>query len=332
MATEGSPLGVAVIGCGRISFSHIHAIASQPRLGRLVAVVDSDAARARAAAAPYGARALTSLSQALSIDEVEAVDICLPNDMHADAAIEALEAGRHVLMEKPMAENAASALRMAEAAERSGRVLAIGQCRRHFRAMHVFMDRLGDLGEAFSVQVDLAVKWAEPQAPWWCEREKAAGLVIALNGPHALDFVQMVMGELPDRVHAESVRRQDVWSGEDEAMILLAYPRGRLASVRLSFNQQPPVDRKSVLCERGAARFVNDRALWIDERPVVEAAQDEARHYLDGAIEFSRQFAEFVKAARGQPSRSVRHGEGVQLMRVLDAVLEAAASGRVVTP
>ncbi len=305
---------------------------SQPELGRLVAVVDANPERARQAAERHACEALGSLEEALARDNVEAVDICLPNEQHEQAAVSALEAGRHVLMEKPMAENAAGAAKMAEAAERSGRVLAIGQCRRHFRAMHTFMDRAEDLGEAFSVQVDLGVKWDEAQAPWWRSRESAAGLVIALNGPHALDFVQMVMRDPPERIHAEAVRRQDFWSGEDEAMMLLHYPRGRLANVRLSFNQRPEVDRKVVLCEHGSVTFENDRSMWIDGRQVVQPDPEEDRHYLDGAVEFARQFEEFVKAVRGEPNRSVLHREGLQLMRVLDAVLDAASTGKVMVP
>ena len=72
--TKGKALGVAVVGCGRISYSHIQAIVSQPDLGRLVAVVDADSARAEAAAKVHGVPALATLDDALALDDVVSFD------------------------------------------------------------------------------------------------------------------------------------------------------------------------------------------------------------------------------------------------------------------
>jgi len=323
---------MAVIGCGRISFSHVNAIVSQPSVARLVAAVDADAGRAREVADRHGAKAMASLDEALADREVDAVAICLPNEFHADAAIAAMRAGRHVLLEKPMAENAAQAIRMASVADETGLVLAIGQCRRQFGAIRTLMDRLPEFGPAISVQVDLGVKWNDAQAPWWRDREKAGGLVISLNGPHTLDFVQMVMGDDPIRVQAESVRRQSFWSGEDEAMILLAYPGERLASVRLSFNQAPVTNEKKILFENASVRIVRDRELWVNDLLEVAADPAEDKDYLDGAIEFCRQLEEFANAVAGRPHRTVLHREGVRLTHLMDAALEAALTGRSVSP
>lgn len=323
-----SPLGMAVIGCGRISYSHVNAIVTQPQIARLVAAVDADKQRAEAYAKPQGALALTDLQEALDNPEVEAVAICLPNEMHAETTIAALRAGRHVLLEKPMAENAKQAARMAAVAEETGKILAIAQCRRQFGAIRALMDRRAEFGEIVSLQVDLGVKWHEAQAPWWRDREKAGGLVISLNGPHALDFVQMVMGAEPLRVHAESVRRQSFWSGEDEAMILLLYPGNRLASVRLSFNQDPVVNEKRLLFEKASVNILRDRELWVNGKLEVPADPAEDKDYLEGAIEFCRQLEEFAKAIAGRAHRSVLHQEGLHLTRLMDAVLEAAVTGK----
>ncbi len=323
------PIGTAVIGCGRISRSHLAAVATQPELARLVAVVDTEPKLAQRAAAAYGAaHALVEIDSALARDDVQAVVVCLPSDLHAPVAIKAAAAGKHVLVEKPMANSAAEAAEMARQAEESGVVLAIGQCRRYFRAMEYLMNRRGDFGELISVQLSLGVKWHDAQAPWWREPDKAGGLVIGLNGPHALDFVQMVMGaEDPVRVHAEAVRRQGFWEGEDEAMILLAYPSRRLASVHLSFNQDPVEDRKVLVFERGTAVLEADRSLSFNGALLVARGEDETRHYLDEAVEFRRQFHEFVKAIRGEPHRAVLAPEGVRLMGLLDAVRRAYRDG-----
>jgi predicted dehydrogenase len=322
------PLGIAVIGCGRISRSHLAAVVAESDLARLVATVDSNPSLAAEAAERYGARhALRSVDDALARDDVDAVVLCLPNHLHATVAIAAAQAGKHVLVEKPMADTEAEALKMADAAARHGVQFAVAQCRRHFRAIRYLIDHRSEFGALISAQVSLGVYWPDAQASWWREPDKAGGLVIALNGPHVLDFVQLVMDDDPLRVHAEAVRRKPYWAGEDEAMMLLAYPGDRLASVHLSFNQNPVEDRKVLVFEQGTAVIENDRRLSFNGKTLVEPGIDEDRHYLDEAVEFRRQFREFVLAVQGQPNRSVTADEGVRLIRTLDAVHQAFRTG-----
>lgn len=323
--------GVAVVGCGRISPSHLAAVSSQPEIATLIAAVDSDIRLAKAAAARYGARAaLDSVEEALARSDIDAIVVCLPNHLHAPVAIQAARAGKHVLVEKPMADTAEDARLMAETARRHRVILAVAQCRRHFRAIRYLAEHQTQFGELISVQVSLGVYWPDAQAAWWREADKASGLVVALNGPHVLDFVQMVMRDDPVRVHAEAVRHNNFWAGEDEAMMLLAYPGKRLASVHLSFNQRPVENRKVLVFERGTAVIENDTQLTFNGDLLVAQGDDEKRHYLDEAIEFQRQFREFALAMAGQPNQSVSADEGIRLMRTLDAVHQAFRSGQTV--
>ena len=195
MVKMSRPVGIAVAGCGRVSDAHIGAICSQPELGRIVAVIDMDPEIARATASRWGApHACTSLAEALAIGEVEAVDICLPNHLHGPASIECLGAGRHVLVEKPMADNGETAARMAAAAVAAGKVLAVGQSRRHSSAIRYVQDNARKWGELRSIQASLCVYFPGPQAPWWRVRTSEQGLVLSLLGSHTLDFVQMMLG------------------------------------------------------------------------------------------------------------------------------------------
>ena len=117
------PLGIAILGCGRISAHHARAIGRLPQHGRVVVVADQDAARAAALAAAHGVAATArDLDEVLARRAVDAVLVCTPNALHADQSIRILESGRDVLVEKPFAENAADAERMAECTARTGRV------------------------------------------------------------------------------------------------------------------------------------------------------------------------------------------------------------------
>lgn len=324
-----APVGIALIGCGRIAHSHAAAIRALPDAGKLVAVVDPDATRAEEFAARHGvSRSHTDLAAALQDAAVTAVVLCTPNALHAEQAIAALDAGRHVLVEKPMAENTADAERMAAAARRAQRVLAIGQSLRHTPPIRYLQDTLGQYGGLRAIEVSMCVRWDGPQAPWWQTRTREQGLILSLFAPHALDFVQLVFaGEQPLNVHAEVARFQHAWEGEDEAMILLRYPRGRLAQVHLSYNQRFVVDRRTVHFEDAMLRIEDGDYLWVNDQRVLEpdtpAANTKRMGGRDFGHYFRTQFSEFVHAVRGEPHRSVLHDEGVHLTRLVERVLQS---------
>jgi predicted dehydrogenase len=330
-AAQPAPLGIAIVGCGRIAGSHAAAIAALPALGRLVAVADPDLDRARQLAAKHGdAAPCRDLAQVLARPDVDAVLICTPNALHAAQSVEAMESGRHVLVEKPMAEDADSAGRMAAVAERTGRVLVVGQTLRHTTPIRYFQDHRRDYGRLRAVEVSMCVRWDGPQAPWWRTRTRREGLILSLFAPHALDFVQLAFaGEQPVNVHAEAGRFQDDWLAEDEAMMLLRYPGGRLASVHISYNQRFVVDRRTLHFEDAMVRIEHGDFLWVDDRLLVQPPPGDggdARHRMgrDLGLYFRTQFEEFVRAVRGEPHRSVLHAEGLHLTRLVDRVIESA--------
>jgi len=115
---------VGIIGVGMIGTAHLQAYQSLPV--EVVAIADVDAAKVRQIAAEYGVRhALTEFRDLLAMDEIEAVDVCLHNNLHAPVAIAALEAGKHVYCEKPIAGSYLDGKRMVEAARRTGRMLSV---------------------------------------------------------------------------------------------------------------------------------------------------------------------------------------------------------------
>lgn len=324
------PVGVAVLGCGRVSDAHLEAIRAVPEFGRLEAVIDLDFNRAADAAARHGApRALSSLEEALTIEDIEAVVVCLPNHLHCEFAISALQAGRHVLVEKPMADSAPEAVRMAEAAEANLVVLAVGQSRRHTTAVRYVVDNLSEFGRLRALHESFCIKWDGPQTPWWSERTREQGLVLSLIAPHSLDFVQLVMGaDDPVRIHAESVRHRSEWQADDEAMVLLRYPEERLVSVHLSYNQRPHFDRKVLLFDDCVVQIDDDFEVRVDGKLVVEPADGELADMARPALQFVWQFEEFAKAVRGKPNRSVMHADGVRLMKTVDLAKQAAMTGQ----
>src|SRR5699024_2244172 len=119
-------LKVAVIGCGSIA-KHRHLLEyAQHHEANIIAVCDIVEERAEAVAEQYGAKAYTDYAVLLKEEKPDVVSVCLPNYLHAPVSIAALEAGAHVLCEKPMATSLEEADQMIEAAEKNNKKLMIG--------------------------------------------------------------------------------------------------------------------------------------------------------------------------------------------------------------
>ena len=120
-------LKLALVGCGAISQVHLNGIRQGAPEIEITAAVDTDSARAQSMASQADARAYTSLEQALVEGDFDAVDLMLPHRMHEDATIQSLAAGKHALLEKPMAPSVDACERMLAAWKRTDRVFMVAE-------------------------------------------------------------------------------------------------------------------------------------------------------------------------------------------------------------
>jgi predicted dehydrogenase len=145
-------VGVAIVGLGRIARTHISGIQLNPDTTRLVAVVDIDETLAKSTAAAYDTKFYTSVEAALTDPEIEAIVICLPHHLHKPVSLQVMEAGRHVLTEKPMSTNLEDAKTMVEKAEQKEVVLMTGQCFRFISAsLEAKLRMKKEIGEPFNM-------------------------------------------------------------------------------------------------------------------------------------------------------------------------------------
>ena len=191
-------LKVAIIGCGGIANGK-----HMPSLSRLdnvemVAFSDIEIEKAEKAAAEYGsedAKVYEDYKELLQDKEIDVVHVCTPNISHAEISIAAMEAGKHVMCEKPMAINSEEAKSMVEAAERTGKKLTIGYNNR-FRPdsqyLHNVCDR-GDLGEVYYAKAHAIRRRAVPTWGVFLDEEKQGGGPLIDIGTHALDLTLWMM-------------------------------------------------------------------------------------------------------------------------------------------
>ncbi|WP_369130852.1 Gfo/Idh/MocA family protein [Modestobacter roseus] len=210
-------LGVGLIGHAFMGAAHSHAWRTAPRFfdlplaPELTVLVGRDATRVAEAAGTLGwSSTETDWRRLLERDDVDLVDICTPGDTHAEMAIAALEAGKHVLCEKPLANTVAEAEAMAAAAERaaaSGVRAMVGFTYRRVPAIAFARQLVADgrLGEIRHVRAQYLQDWiADPAAPmsWRLQKEKAGSGALGDIGAHVVDLTQFITGQLLTGVSA----------------------------------------------------------------------------------------------------------------------------------
>jgi predicted dehydrogenase len=251
-------LRVAIVGTGFIG--RVHARSARLAGGRVVGVLASSGSRSRAAADDLDVeRAFASFDE-IAGDAVDVVHICTPNHLHAEMAIAALESGKHVVCEKPIAVTSAQGERLADAVANAPGILAVPfvyryhPVVRHARALA----RSGGLGEIRLIHGSYLQDWlASPDDTNWRVDARLGGASRAFAdiGSHWCDLVEFVTGhrftalvastatfvrERPQAEHRESFGRADVAGApvpvttEDAASVILRTDRGALATVAVS--------------------------------------------------------------------------------------------------
>lgn len=191
-----SKLKIGVIGTGNISNLHM---AGYTALGNVevIAACDIDEKRVKDFAKTYGIpNTFTDYNEMLKMKEIDAVSVTTWNNIHAPASIAALNAGKHVLCEKPLALNADQALEMVEASKKSGKILMVGFCRRFGNnaiALKEMIDN-GDLGNLYYAKTGCVRRWGNPGG-WFSDKKRSGGGPVIDLGVHMIDLVRYLSGK-----------------------------------------------------------------------------------------------------------------------------------------
>lgn len=189
-----------VVGCGSIGPTHGAAIAQIPHEAQLIAVADMIAERARNMAQKFGVKKIYGeFAEVLADKEIDVVCICTPSGMHADMAIRAMEAGKHVVVEKPMEITLEACDRMIAAEERTGKKLTVISQHRFDAATILVKEAIesGKLGKI--IIADAYVKWWRTQeyydsGDWRGTWALDGGGSLMNQGVHTVDVLQYLVG------------------------------------------------------------------------------------------------------------------------------------------
>jgi UDP-N-acetyl-2-amino-2-deoxyglucuronate dehydrogenase len=222
---------VAVIGCGDVSTVHLGAIAVSPDID-LAAVCDTDPGRLAAAVASLGVPGFADHRRLIEEIRPDVVHICTPHHQHVSVAIDCLERGVNVIMEKPLAHTSAEGQRLVGVAEHSAAKVAVCFQNRYnatTTAMHELLTS-GELGTVFGASA--TVMWRRTAAyyaakPWRGRRETSGGGLLMNQAVHTVDLIQWLLGDVTDvRGHASTRLLGDAIEVEDTAEMLLTHANG----------------------------------------------------------------------------------------------------------
>jgi myo-inositol 2-dehydrogenase/D-chiro-inositol 1-dehydrogenase len=320
-------LRIGFAGAGFIAGIHAGVLGAQPGTD-IAAVYDVDPTRAESMASDHGARAVPSFEALL--EEADVLYICAPNAFHANMAIAALEAGRHVFSEKPIATSVADARRVRQAAELSRSVYQVGFNKR-FAPAYLELKRRIDAGVLTPRWASLKMNRGELQQPAWVGDESLTGGFLYETPIHILDLGCWLFGPAREVV----CRAAASCSGQlDDFAMLLTFESGVTATLCSSAHATwlYPFERVEVYGDHTTAVTeemdrvtfqlgleTESETLDVHELPVPErwgyAAEDTA----------------FLAAVRGDREPAVSAAVGDDAAFLVDACYRAAASGAPVT-
>jgi predicted dehydrogenase len=340
---------VGLVGSGFITSIHYEALRRVPG-AQVVAVASPSPAHAEKFAVDRGiARHFTDIRSLLELSELDLVVLGLPNDLHCEAACLAAAAGKHVVVEKPMAMNLAECDRMIAECQRAGVFLGYAEelcfAPKYFRLKQL-------IGEGAFGKVHL-VKQSEkhdgPHAAWFFDTRRSGGGVTFDMGCHAIEFFRWLLGDgTPSgKARIETVYAQmgtfvhgDKTSGDDESLLLLTFEGGAIGLAEESWTKPGGMDdRAEVFGSEGQAYadLLHGNSLRAFSRGGYGYAVEKAGSTAGWSFPiyeeiwnygFPQEMEHFVSCVRTGEQPSENGHDGRAVVEAVCALYESAARGR----
>ncbi len=327
----------AVIGCGVIAPVHLEAGRRHPDAVEYLGAFDSDIARAITVAEQFDLPSIyPSWSAALADPRVEAVDLCVPHHLHHPLALEALAAGKHVLVEKPLAPTTALCAEMVAGAARAGRVLMPV----HNRVFEPTLIRLKEIVESGALGDVYLIKTSGIEAPAtvgvrpWLNQHQFGGGVTLAQTVHFAYLCRFYMGDVRSVACLHGRHLLPDMEDEDTAIIMLEFASGSIGEMTSTFAQEVGgfEHRVTIYGRRGLATAthallrVTSEELYGDQQP-----HDELRTgHRTSDVAFGGVLQDFARAVEGGATPAVGAMDGLRAVEIIEAATRSARGRRLV--
>ena len=300
----------------------------------------------------YGvSRRFTDMNDLLALPEIDAVSVCTWNAAHAPCTIAALNAGKHVLCEKPMSISKAYAEEMKAAAERNGKLLMIGFVRRFGNDCAILQDFINNdyFGELYYAKATYLRRKGNPGG-WFGNKELSGGGPLIDLGVHVIDLVRYLMGKpkaisvygatfqklgdrrnIKEKVDYASTGKSDndICNVEDLATGMIRFDNGAVLHIEASFslNIKAPEGKIELFGTKAGAKLDPELELYAEENGYMTNVTLTAPTALSFDNLFKNEIDHFVSCVKGEAECLAPAEDGVELMAILDALYESARTG-----
>lgn len=335
-------LKVGVIGCGSIARRrHLLEYEANSNV-EIIAVCDVVPERAEEMATQYNAKAFVDYKDLLATEGLDAVSVCLPNYLHAPVSIDALNAGYHVLCEKPMAISKEEAEKMIEAAEKNDKKLMIGHNQR-FVSSHQKAKELidsGAIGKIYSFRTTFGhpgpEAWSiDGRESWFFDKEQAFIGALGDLGVHKSDLIRYLLGEITEvGAFVETNAKEDT-EIDDNAVCIVKTENGVIGTITASWAYVAGGDNSTVIYgENAILRLENDPVYSL----IVQYKNGETVNYELDKIQTNEEDGQtnthvidhFVDAIIHDKEPLINGEEGMKSLAVILAAIESNKTKKLV--
>lgn len=335
--SDKAPIRLGIIGAGAISQIVHLPILAERRDVDLVAMADQDIHKAETLSRRFSVPLVMDTESLIAHDELDAIVVCTPNGLHEEMSIAALEAGRHVLVERPLATTSAGAARVIDAGERSGKVLKVGLPHR-FRPEVIALRNFvmgEELGDLYAVRGSwLTRSVPATRSSWRSNRSLAGGGALIDLGLPALDLCMWVIGfPTPERVSCVVATEGEV---EYAATLMMEMTGGLAMTLEVSNRLFAGEDRYyvRVMGSEGSGylpplevyKQLGGRPIEVTPRQPTPRGGENP--YTNA---YRRLIDDFIRSVSGTADAPLPR-EHVQLIEVIEAAYRSAETGEEVVP
>ncbi|HEX5417931.1 MAG TPA: Gfo/Idh/MocA family oxidoreductase [Chloroflexota bacterium] len=326
---------VAIVGCGAVADWHAQrGYANLRELVRLAVVCDTRSDRAEALAQATGARAVTDLDAVLADPAIHGVDLCVPHHLHAPLALRALAAGKHVLVEKPIATSVEDAEKMVALAEERGLALSVSEQYPFSPPFVKARDLIkeGAIGKLVTIRTHrvgyLDGIWMRDG--WRQNADIAGGGMLLDQGCHYTSIARLLAGDIAS-VAAFTANTRSDWVGDDTATLILRFASGIIGEALYCWGTR--TSHVGAECyvygERGHLRVNSGRPGLVLYRQDLANGEQVLLDQWDERDLFDRIIEDWVRSALGQREPTMPGREGLADLKVVMAAYRSAKSGKV---
>ncbi|MCD6240256.1 Gfo/Idh/MocA family oxidoreductase [Candidatus Bathyarchaeota archaeon] len=304
-------IGVAVIGVGFWGRNHARVYMEIPE-AELIGVCDINSERAKETAEKYGVEAYTDSRKLLKRDDVDAVSICTWTTTHAKETIRALKAGKHVLVEKPIASTVREAKRIVQMAEREELILMTGFIERFNPGIERVIKTINgsSVGEIVSATARRVSQWPE--------RIGDVG-VVKDSAIHDIDMMRYIFGEDPKNVFAKAGKLRHK-RFEDYAQIMLTFSHGKTAFIEANWLTPYKVRKLIVTGSKGIVTLD-----YLSQEIVIETEEKTFIPRYKWEEPLKRELEHYVKCVIENKQPLVSGLDGLKALIICEAALKSAA-------